>query len=285
MSASIIVSPAPAVQASLWRDPLLPHMELRQASRSRACYVPHRHDSYSIGAVDDGNSRFTGARGGPVNTARGTLVLVPPEQVHACNPADLTHWSYHMLHVDVAWVAALREEHRATDAQPRLGRLDHVRLLAHAHHYTAYHRLSAVLRAPYGPEHKQAALMALVMDFDTDDGLAALPALGQQPSSAGLRRALTRLHDAPAAAISLATLAADADMGKYQLIRAFRACTGMTPHAYQLDLRIRQARRWLRQGRDLASVAYGLGFADQSHFQRLFKARTAMTPGRYRQAD
>ena len=81
---------------------------------------------------------------------------------------------------------------------------------------------------------------------------------------------------------SLVELARMAHMSRYQLIRAFRTATGMTPHAYQLNIRINQARDWLRQGAELADIAYRLGFADQSHFQRIFKAHAGVTPGLYR---
>ncbi|MGH8464494.1 MAG: helix-turn-helix transcriptional regulator, partial [Pseudomonas sp.] len=82
--------------------------------------------------------------------------------------------------------------------------------------------------------------------------------------------------------LPLAELAALAGMGRYQLIRAFRAATGLTPHAYQLNQRVNLARRWLRGGTPVAEIAYRLGFADQSHFQRVFKAHTGITPGVYR---
>jgi AraC-like DNA-binding protein len=58
----------------------------------------------------------------------------------------------------------------------------------------------------------------------------------------------------------------------------------MSPHAYQLDLRINAARRLLRHGQALTAIAHELGFADQAHFQRAFKERVAMTPGAYRRA-
>ena len=73
-----------------------------------------------------------------------------------------------------------------------------------------------------------------------------------------------------------------AGMSRYQLIRAFRAATGMTPHAWQLNQRINQARERIRAGEGISEVAYGLGFADQAHFQRVFKAHAGITPGRYR---
>ena len=62
--------------ASFWRDPSLPWVDSRRACNSRACYRPHSHPSFSIGAVDHGHSRFTGAPEGAVALTPGTLVFV-----------------------------------------------------------------------------------------------------------------------------------------------------------------------------------------------------------------
>ena len=44
--------------AAFWRDPFLPHVESRRACHSRACYKPHSHPTFSIGAVDAGGSMW-----------------------------------------------------------------------------------------------------------------------------------------------------------------------------------------------------------------------------------
>ena len=91
---------------------------------------------------------------------------------------------------------------------------------------------------------------------------------------------LATLQTQPSA--SLRQLAQAAGLSPYQLIRAFRAATGMTPHAFQLNAHVNRARSGLQAGTALAQLAHELGFADQSHFQRVFKAHTGITPGRYR---
>lgn len=57
-----------------------------------------------------------------------------------------------------------------------------------------------------------------------------------------------------------------------------RAATGLTPHAYLLDLRINAARQRLSAGQPLAAVAHEPGSCDQSHFHRSFRERVATTP-------
>ena len=74
-----------------------------------------------------------------------------------------------------------------------------------------------------------------------------------------LRPALNCLRNAPAASTALDTLARQAGMSRYQLIRAFRAATGMTPHAWQLNLRVNLAREHIQAGDGIADVAHRLG--------------------------
>jgi AraC-like DNA-binding protein len=58
----------------------------------------------------------------------------------------------------------------------------------------------------------------------------------------------------------------------------------MTPHAYLIDVRVRRARDLLRRGEPPAVVAATVGFADQAHLTRVFKARVGIAPGSYRRA-
>lgn len=55
---------------------------------------------------------FTGAGPAPVALHPGTLVIVPPDHVHACNPAPDSAWSYQMLHLDPGSGAAISAERR-----------------------------------------------------------------------------------------------------------------------------------------------------------------------------
>ncbi len=45
----------------------------------------------------------------------------------------------------------------------------------------------------------------------------------------------------------------------------------MTPHAYQMQLKLNEARRLIFQDKSLTEIAYELGFSDQAHFTNTFK--------------
>nr|WP_249424074.1 helix-turn-helix transcriptional regulator [Klebsiella sp. RHBSTW-00465] len=64
-------------------------------------------------------------------------------------------------------------------------------------------------------------------------------------------------------------------------MRGFARETGITPHAYLIQSRVRLARRLLAAGHSPADTALMAGFADQSYLTRAFQKQFAMTPGRY----
>ena len=258
-----------AGDSAFWRDPLLPPVERRRACRSRACYKPHSHPTFSIGAVDSGGSIFTGSKDGKVALGNGSLVLVPGGCVHACNPLPDTHWSYQMLHLDAQWLAT-----HVPQLTTESARVLHAPAL-----YAQFCAMNALLFSDARVADKQAALLAWLHACAGASGAHPLPSKAPR-IPAQLRPAIDALQTQPLA--SLEQLAQLAGMSRYQLIRAFRAATGMTPHAYQLNLGVNRARSGLQAGTALADIACALGFADQSHLQRVFKAHAAITPGRYR---
>ena len=263
---------------AFWRDSALPFVESRRACHSRACYRPHHHPTYSIGAVDGGTSVFTGAASGPVSLRPGTLVFVPAGRVHACNPAPDTAWSYQMLHLDTHWLRGVRREYTPTcenGAEP-------VRIVTEPTTYVRFCQLNACLFSRALPSDKEAALIEFIGDYDARQGLCVeMPGVSSDMVQR-IQPALECLRMSPAAHIALCELAALTRMSRYQLIRAFRAVTGMTPHAWQMNQRVNLARKLIQKGDGIASVAHTLGFADQAHFQRVFKAHAGVTPGQFR---
>ncbi len=68
---------------------------------------------------------------------------------------------------------------------------------------------------------------------------------------------------------------------KDHLRRCFQQTTGMTPHEYLTDIRIRYARRLLLQKLPVSEVAMLCGYYDPDYFCRLFRAHTGMPPTSY----
>ena len=98
---------------------------------------------------------------------------------------------------------------------------------------------------------------------------------------AAVRRARTYLVEHWDQPVSLAVLSSAAGLSRFELVRQFRAQTGLTPHAFQTNVRINRARELLRTGDPIAQVAAACGFADQPHLTRTFRRAVGITPGRF----
>ena len=84
--------------------------------------------------------------------------------------------------------------------------------------------------------------------------------------------------------LSLADLAAIADLSQFHFARAFRKSTGFTPQHFVTEQRIERAKKLLAED-DLPIVEVGLqtGFKNQSHFTTLFRKYTKFTPKSWRE--
>jgi len=171
---------------------------------------------------------------------------------------------------------------KALRQESGVGERTDVTLTRDASVYAGFCRLNALLFSSASVQEKEVALIEFIGDCDRGDQEAIAAPVPATLARRALQPVLDHRQYDGVAMGSLAELAQMATMSRYQLIRAFRALTGMTPHAYQLNLRINQARAWLLSGEEMADIAYRLGFADQSHFQRVFKAYAGVTPGLYR---
>lgn len=69
---------------------------------------------------------------------------------------------------------------------------------------------------------------------------------------------------------------------KFHFIRKFKNETGLTPHQYAVQNRIRKAKELLAADIPLADAAALAGFCDQSHLNRWFIRNIGITPRRYK---
>ena len=94
-------------------------------------------------------------------------------------------------------------------------------------------------------------------------------------------RAKAYLNEHCSEPVSLEELALVSGLSRFRLVHAFTKEVGLSPHAFQVHVRVERARVLLHQGVFPATVATTLGFADQSHFTRHFKRILQITPSQY----
>jgi len=107
----------------------------------------------------------------------------------------------------------------------------------------------------------------------------------ESPSLPGhkLRRITEWMADHLADEIDLGRLAVQAGLSKFYFQRLFKAAIGVSPARYQVGLRMDAARRLLREtSRSVVDIALEVGYANPSHFARLFHRETGLSPSDYR---
>lgn len=111
----------------------------------------------------------------------------------------------------------------------------------------------------------------------------ALPAPAGGLTPAAFARVLERIETGLDGALGLTDLAREAGLSRARFAKAFRAHTGVSAHRFVLTRRVERAREALGAGTaPLADIAYGAGFASQSHMTSVFTQMLGVSPARYR---
>jgi AraC-like DNA-binding protein len=271
------MAPAAHEHATYFRPPALPGIEALHARFVEHAYHPHSHPTWTIAVVERGAARFT-LDATQQRADRGELFVLEPEAVHTGMAAVPEGWAYKVLYVEPQLLNDFAERDGAAARAARWVVFRDRALrdaLLHAH--------AALAQEPPGLAVDEAVLHAV--DALRPHLRPGPPArLNDRPEHAAVRRARAHLAERWDERVALTDLSAAAGLSRFELVRQFRAHTGLTPHAFQLDLRIARARALLASGISAAEVAAACGFADQPHLTRTFKRAVGVTPGRYARA-
>lgn len=252
-----------------WRPNSIPGIEMAAAAYVDRAFPVHLHEEFVIGVITRGAERLS-TPAGEATAAAGDLILLEPGAPHANQALGPEGVEYRIFYVSKEVVTRSFGEVRFCSPvfkdrklASRLGR-------AHALAVAASN-----------------ALWIEDVFFDAVGAIIeATQATATQPQPQPQRQvalAYDFLISAFAEHVSLTELARISGLSPYHLLRAFRAQVGLTPRAFQLQLRLKEARRRLRDGAAIAETAADLGFADQSHLTRHFQQNFGISPGRYAQ--
>jgi len=257
----------------LSKSAALDFVELRRANHSNSCYSTHSHDEFSFGVVDYGCAKYQNLNC-QYHTHAGVTVTINPGDAHSCNP-DKGEWSYRMLFIDSAWIAKLQAQ------LPLQMNMDYApfeqHLLTDANSYQRFSKLYQLLATENNPLLVEGVLIEYCAQLFSPQSML------QPVSKSNLERVRQLIMDQLGCPLSIDDFCQLVELSPFHLIRSFKQNYGQSPHAYQLDQRIKQAKLLLKEGKALSETAVALGFSDQSHFQRNFKKRTALTPRQYQQ--
>lgn len=263
--------------SQFWRSEALPFLEARFVQNGRdLCYTKHSHETFSIGAINGGQSIYMNGKVQELVGA-GAVVVMNPGDVHACNPIGHQPWSYRMLYVDALWMGRL--QHELGFSQSQDFRAFSTSVTYSPDLYVGLNRLCAILNDKHA-EHLQKHSAVVRFFSEVQTRLDPAHCLKSE-ANYKLARAAEYIHENYTRSLRLDEICAAAELSASYLIRSFKRYHGMTPHEYLINRRIQHSRQQLRRGYAIAEVALEAGFSDQAHFQRAFKRIVAATPGQY----
>jgi AraC-like DNA-binding protein len=243
----------------------------------------HTHDQYGVGVVDSG-AHSSWSDQGQVEATPGNLICVNPGEVHDGRPLGEPSRAWRLLYL---------EPHTVTDALEDVsegGSRDFM-FVAPVFADESVRELFETAFAHVVTESRLAARILANDSMECETALLKLVAclrrhstartLEQHRPTACVARARARIDADPTARLTLAELASEAGLSRFQLIRGFARATGLTPHAYILQQRLALARQLIVRRRELAEVALLTGFYDQSHLTQYFVRQFGVTPRRY----
>jgi AraC-like DNA-binding protein/mannose-6-phosphate isomerase-like protein (cupin superfamily) len=255
----------------------------------------HWHDYYELfialsgeGEVVIGNDRF------PFTS--GDIIIVEPLKIHGVVRMEESHTALVILFHSAAIAARPGPldrgflqawEGRPATALPRL-RADHP-VAGRVH--GAILNLSRAWFSDAGDAdraislkfHLLEMLFELRRGFSTGGSTVAESAITQSQREERLRKALEFVSAQAHRSLTQPEVARSVGMSTSRFREFFKRTTGWRFGDYLRDLRLDRSARLLRETDfSVAAVAQANGFADQSHLQRLFKAKYGISPLSYR---
>lgn len=249
-------------------------------------FARHSHERFGVGLVTRGAQRSASGRG-PVEAAAGDAITVNPGEVHDGSPLGGEARAWHMLYVEPILMRTVASDLEAASAEGLELERPVLRDARFAMLFEA--AFAAAVASPDASNAlaRDEALFRFLADVVRRHTTARVkPRLAPMRAAASLPilRARARIDDDPAASPTLASLAAEAGLSRFQLLREFTRETGLPPHAYLVQRRVALARQLIAAGCALADAAAAAGFADQSHMTRAFVRMHGITPSNYASA-
>jgi AraC-like DNA-binding protein len=255
-------------------------VDLLAAELETFVYERHFHDAWAVGVTLRGVQRFRSS-GRTHDSTPGAVMVIPPGEVHDGESGSAGGYAYRMFYVAEPTMRAIVTDalDGATGTVPLRGAflVDDPPLADRLRN--AWCVLSADPTS-LAAEESFADSMVRLWRIAPPCGSRG----GGDERDPALLRVRDYMQDRLEGRVTLQELAAVASMSRFRLTRRFQSAFGLPLHAYHVQARLQEAKRRLRAGAPIATVALDLGFADQSHLHRRFKRAFAVTPGEWRRA-
>ena len=257
----------------------IPGLQLMRANYRTQAFPRHSHEGFGVGVIEQGALGFY-YRGEHLVALAGRINTVNPDEVHTGQAATPGGWTYRMFYFSAGLLQQLADDIAGRPGDLPFftaGVIEDPSLATLIRHVHVQLDDAQVVRL-----EKETLLLQMFARLISHHTYNPQPSGKAGTEHAAVRRVIDYLDSHFDEDLSIDTLAGIACLSPYHFIRTFSGQTGLTPHAWLMQLRARKAKELLGRGLPIADVAAQTGFADQSHLSRSFKRFLGYTPGQYR---
>lgn len=242
-------------------------------------FTKHSHEGYAFGVVEHGHLGFR-YRGEALCASAGNLNLVNPDEPHDGYDFDQKGWLYRMFYLEPFVLNKIMAELTNKEKELPFFQDGVIADKTFAHELIALH--ADILDKALCTLEIEERLFVFFLRFVVKYADNRFQEKKYAKSSEAVRKAKEYLVDNCCEDVSLDQIANIVHVSKYHFIRIFKEETGLTPHKFLVQARLRNLRKEILNGKDLAEMAYKYRFADQAHMGRCFKDVYGVSPGNYR---
>lgn len=267
----------------LWRDnELHGGMEILRASCYEHSYPPHFHDEFVIAAFARGAQRNRICRQKGI-AAAGTVMVIMPGEVHTGEAVERDEgWDYCAFYPSQSLINDVAETvlkgrgdvNFGTEGMRHDPRI--ARRMLHA---------ARILNTSDDPLEKACVMYQILNILIGNYGERSVKGARRDFMRADIRKAIEFLHCSYAQTLTVKEIAAVAGLSEFYFMRTFQAMTGLSVHQYLTQIRLVRAKGLLSRGMHASQVASDVGFFDQSHLIKHFRAHFGTTPGLFAAAS
>jgi AraC family transcriptional regulator len=265
-----LIHPPGYLYGEYLRSSEIPDFKLAEGEYQRGMKTPHHSHEHALLCLV--------LRGAYIDTCRmktrthkqSTVFFLPPEEAHL---SDFRSTSVRIFRIEVnpQRLERIREYSAVLDCPVDFDGGGLPRLAARL--YGEFKRMD---------ETSPLAIEGLILEMIAEASRSSMHT-NECKAPCWLQQARELLHDRFAEKLSLAEIAQAVGVHPIYLASEFHRCYQSTIGEYVRRLRIEYACRQLSESDDsMVEIALQAGFSDQSHFCKVFKRLTGMTPRQYR---
>ena len=276
----VIPAAAGPVEFEFWHSLRIPGLQIIHSNRHEHDYPAHLHDALEIIWIRSGSARLT-CRDRTYEIVSGEAGIVPPNEIHS-GGCSKPHLEYVAIHIPREILQQIFGSFQVlVDSS---GNPVPFKLMSRDQATTLLPILVRAICADL-PAEKLLYLLQPVLCPMLDAPSPQLePVMGRASLHPAVCMAKSIIRDQCANRVDINELAERVDLDMRYLISLFKLATGMTPHQFQIAMRVDLARCLIQDKLPLCEVAARAGFSDQSHLNRHFKRQYGFTPGAFRES-